>query len=79
MPEKMNVQVSNPNKKTLFVKPLPYATLVRWIKNQDYDTHIEEELVKEISKYSSGAYKHFQKNIVNHVARIQKEMRESPE
>jgi hypothetical protein len=52
---------------------IPVSKVFEWIKDKGYDEHTTFKLNKILSKFPSGTYEVFMRNIETYVLQIQKE------
>jgi hypothetical protein len=53
-----------------FVKPLNLNELISWIKKQNWDEYVKQELIKRASAYPCNGLWHFANNINTQVVKI---------
>ena len=76
MYERMNVKVDVPKlderRPSVINKPITLEYTISWIKAQNYDVVVEQELIKKVSRYPHAAFTAFVRNIQNHINVINK-------
>lgn len=75
-PSSLKISVSTAGKESSVknVQDWTFGQLTRWIGTQNYEPEIERLLIKKASKYPTSALGNFKKNIVHHIAKIQKDV-----
>lgn len=72
-PVRLNLQIGGPT--TKLVKEKSLADVVAWIESKSYSDEVKKELITTVSKYPSGTYKNFMKDIHKHVIKIRKRIK----
>lgn len=73
--ENINVKINIPGKENVvFKRPVYHEDMINWVKSQQYDDVLTEELVKLVSKYPINSFEHFKKNIQKHILSIRKKL-----
>lgn len=76
MYERTNVKVDVPKlderRPSVINKPITLEYTISWIKAQNYDSVVEQELIKKVSRYPHAAFTAFVRNIQNHINVINK-------
>ncbi len=70
MPEKINLKISAGQTSLKHKRALSLGQAIGMIKNKNYPSKIEDELIKNISRRPSNTYDKFLSNIGTHIEKI---------